>query len=70
MKIRLWFLHMHRAEIKTTFNDATYATINAKFEPVPSPRGGFGGLNPPKQNSKSPKLKRETQYISGVLVNF
>jgi len=26
---------------------------------VPSPRGGFGGLSPPKQSSKSPKLKRE-----------
>ena len=22
--------------------------------------GGFGGLNPPKQSSKLPKLKRET----------
>jgi len=27
-------LHIHRAEIKTTFNNATYATINAKSEPV------------------------------------
>jgi len=30
------------------------------LSPVPLPRGGgFGGLSPPKQCSKPPKLKRE-----------
>jgi len=36
----------------------------------PVATGGFGGLSSPKQCSKSPKLKHETLYISGVFVNF
>jgi len=32
--------------------------------------GGFGGLRPPKQSSKTPKLKHDTLEISGVFVNF
>jgi len=32
--------------------------------------GALVGLAPPKQSSKTPKLKHEAQYISGDLVNF
>jgi len=32
--------------------------------------GGFGGLSPSKQSSKTPKLKHDTLEISGVFVNF
>jgi len=37
---------------------------------VPSPRGALVGLAPPNKAPSPRKLKRETLYISGVLVNF
>jgi len=46
-------------------NARSYLTI---FPPVAT--GGFGGLSPPKQISKTHKLKYEILYISGVFVNF
>jgi len=36
----------------------------------PVATGGFGGLSPPNKALRPPKLERETQYISGVMVNF
>ena len=38
--------------------------------PVPSPRGGFGGLCPPKQSSKPTQLKRETLWSVEFLSIF
>ena len=37
-----------------------FSLMSIESEPVPSPRGVFWGLSPPKQSSKPPKLKHET----------
>jgi len=34
-----------------------HTVMNLQFTPVPSPRGGFWGLSPPKQSSKPPQFE-------------
>ena len=53
------YLKNFRARWKTrSFRDNEVFAI--VITPFPSPWGAFGGLSPPKQTSKPPKLKRET----------
>ena len=42
---------------------ALLLTFMSHIRPVPSPQGGFGGLSPPKQSTKPPKLKYENYNL-------
>jgi len=44
--------------------------IKMKIVPVPSPRVGFGGFSPPKQNIKPPKFKYERLYTRENFIKF
>jgi len=71
---QLWFIsYLEYVAILTKYcNSFTWSDLNSEsFTFTQSRRhGDFGGLRPPNKAPSPPKLKYETQQISGIFVKF